>query len=154
MQTALRAGKPRPTHSLTILRSAARQGLAAIPPPEERVSEGQAKTLFRRKATALLPLFGRHPIDFTCAGQPALTVIMVAHNRFALTLQTLASLRANYPGDIELVLVDSGSTDEVRYIDRYVPGATVVRFAPILASCAAATWPSVRIRPSCAAAEQ
>jgi O-antigen biosynthesis protein len=137
VQTALRDGAtPDPfTHYIAVGRAA---GLAAIPPPEERVSEGQAKTLFRRKATTLLPLFGRHPIDFTCNGQPALTVIMVAHNRFAITLQTLASLRSNYSGDIELVLVDSGSTDEVRYLDRYVHGATVVRFAPnigFLRSC-------------------
>ena len=92
------------------------------------MSEGQAKVLFRRKATALLPLFGRMPIDFTCTGTPAVSVIVVAHNRFALTLMALASLRGNYPGGIELILVDSGSTDEIRHIERYVPGATLLRF--------------------------
>jgi O-antigen biosynthesis protein len=103
------------------------QGLPAVPPPEERISEGQAKTLFRRKARALLPLFGRWPLDFTCAGAPALTVVMVVHDRIALTLQALGSLRGSFSGAIELVVVDSGSTDETAFLARYVRGATLLR---------------------------
>jgi glycosyltransferase involved in cell wall biosynthesis len=53
---------------------------------------------------------------------------MVLHNQFELTLMALGSLRANYAGEIELILVDSGSSDETRYIERYVPGATYLRF--------------------------
>src|SRR6185437_4131520 len=59
------------THYLTTGRA---QGVPGAPPPEELVSEGQAKTLFRRKATALAPLFGRAPLDFSHAGTPALSV--------------------------------------------------------------------------------
>lgn len=127
VRAALRAGDAPEafTHYLATGRT---QGLPAIPPPEERVTEGQAKTLFRRKAAALLPLFGHMPIDFACAGKPALSVVMVAHNRFALTLMALASLRSNYAGDLELILVDSGSADETRHIDRYVLGARLLHF--------------------------
>ena len=53
---------------------------------------------------------------------------MVLHDNFALTLQALASLRANYPGDIQVVLIDSGSTDETRHLSRYVRGADLLRF--------------------------
>jgi len=55
-------------------------------------------------------------------------VLMVVHNNFALTLQALASLRQAHTGAIELLLVDSGSTDETRHITRYVTGARVLRF--------------------------
>jgi len=127
VRAALRAGDTPDafTHYLAIGRA---QGLPPIPTPEERVTEGQAKTLFRRRAANLLPLFGRMPIDFTFTGKPAVTVIMVAHNRHALTLMALASLRSNFAGDVELILVDSGSTDELRHVERYVSGATLLRF--------------------------
>jgi hypothetical protein len=109
-----------------------RSGLLDVLAPhrhaDEQVTEGQAKTLFRRKASGLLSLFGRKPIDFSCAGKPEVSVIMVAHNQFALTLMALGSLRANYSGDLELILVDSGSTDEVQRIGRYVSGGIFLSF--------------------------
>jgi GT2 family glycosyltransferase len=112
-------------HYLSIGRA---QGLHAAAPPEEKYTEGQAKTLFRQRAAALVPLFARRPLDFSCAGAPVLSVVMVLHDRFALTLQALASLRANFAGPIDLILVDSGSTDETVHIERCVHGATVLRF--------------------------
>ncbi len=127
VRIALRAGETPDafTHYLAIGRA---QGLPTNPPPDERVTEGQAKTLFRRRAANLLPLYGRMPIDFACAGEPAVSVIMVAHNRFALTAMALASLRSNYAVDLELILVNSGSTDEIQHIGRYVLGARLLRF--------------------------
>jgi glycosyltransferase involved in cell wall biosynthesis len=53
---------------------------------------------------------------------------MLMHNRFPLTLMTLSSLRANYRGEIELILVDAGSTDETRQIQQFVRGAKLLRF--------------------------
>ena len=53
---------------------------------------------------------------------------MVLHNQFEFTMQALSSLRQNWPGPIELVLVNSGSSDETRFIDRYVRGASLLRF--------------------------
>ncbi len=98
---------------------------AATDPP----SEGQAKALFLANAAALLPCHGRATLDFDPRGaRPALSVIVVAHDRFALTMATLASLRANFAGPIELILVDSGSADETRRIGRYLHGALVLRF--------------------------
>jgi len=91
---------------------------------EERV----AKALFRRKARNLLPLFARHPLDFTFTGSPDVSVIVVLHNNFDLTMQALNSLRHSFPGAIELILIDSGSGDQTRFIGRTVHGAQLVRF--------------------------
>jgi O-antigen biosynthesis protein len=111
-------------HYLAIGRA---QGLPIVQPAEERFTEGQAKTLFRRRAETLVPLLARRPLDFSYDGTPAVSVVMVVHNRFALTLQALASLRSNFAGPIDLILVDSGSTDETLQIERCVRGATVLR---------------------------
>jgi GT2 family glycosyltransferase/glycosyltransferase involved in cell wall biosynthesis len=113
------------THWLTI---GQRQGLLCARPLEQPIAEAQAKTLFRGRAQVQSVLFGRAPLDFRMAGAPALSVIMVMHDRFALTLMALGSLRTNYPGDIELILVDSGSADETANIQRYVHGAYHLRF--------------------------
>ncbi len=112
-------------HYLTIGRAA---GLAVLPPRDDDVTEGQAKTLFRTRARNLLPLFARQPLDFTITDKPGLSVVMVLHNQFEFTMQALSSLRQNWPGPIELVLVDSGSSDETRFIGRYVHGASLLRF--------------------------
>src|SRR5271166_844990 len=112
-------------HYLTLGRE---QGLAAIPPPEEQVTERQAAVLNRRRADTLLPGSARTVLDFSCAGTPAVSVILVLRDRFPLTLMTLSSLRAGYAGNIELVLIDAGSTDDTRRIGRFVRGARVLRF--------------------------
>ena len=100
------------------------KGLHAAPPDEERISEAQAKTLFRRKAAMLRPLLARVKPCFATDAVARVTVIMVLHDRFELTMMALASL----PPDVALVLVDSGSTDETRAIGRYVDNATLIRF--------------------------
>jgi O-antigen biosynthesis protein len=98
-----------------------------LPTPDEAL-EAEAKSLFRAKATSLLPAYGRNKLRFDLDGPPDLSVLMVLHDNFALTLQALASLRQSHGGAIELILVDSGSTDETRNIARYVTGARLVRF--------------------------
>ena len=102
--------------------------LYAVPaePPDE--AEAAAQLSFRQRAENLLPLYGRQKFDFTCSDRPELSVIMVLHNQFALTLAALASLRANFAGSIELMLVDLGSTDETSRIDQYVSGADIYHF--------------------------
>ncbi|HET8997373.1 MAG TPA: glycosyltransferase, partial [Acetobacteraceae bacterium] len=110
-------------HWLRIGRS---KGLNAAQPPEETVTEGQARTLWRRRGQALLPLLARHPLDFTCATAPVVSVVMLLKDEFAQTLLTLAALRASFAGAIELVLIDAGSTDETRHIGRYVRGAQLL----------------------------
>lgn len=94
----------------------------------EMPAEHAAKALWRAQADAMLPLHARRPIDFEMRGAPALSVVMVLHNQFALALRSLASLRANFAGDIELILTDSGSTDETRHLRRYVRGARLLPF--------------------------
>ncbi|HQT64221.1 MAG: hypothetical protein B7Z75_08925 [Acidocella sp. 20-57-95] len=92
------------------------------------ISEVTSKALFAARARALRPLFARQPIDFTLRGEPAVSVIMVMFNQLDLTLNALDSLRRNFTGDIDLILVDSGSADESRFIHRYVLGHKIVRF--------------------------
>jgi GT2 family glycosyltransferase len=103
-------------------------GLAPQPIAEGGEKERQAKALFRGRAESLVPVVARHPLDFAFAGTPDLSVIIVLHNDFALTIQTLASLRRSSPGAIELILLDSGSDDETRFLTRYVHGAHILRF--------------------------
>lgn len=89
--------------------------------------EPQAKALFRHKAESLLPIHARTPLDFTVQGPCELSVVMVLHNAFPLTLLALGSLRDNYPGQVQLVIVDSGSTDETIHLSQFVQGATLIR---------------------------
>jgi O-antigen biosynthesis protein len=112
-------------HYLTIGR---KQGLAATLPPEDRVTERQAAALNRRRADNLLPAGARNVLDFSCAGTPAVSVVLLLRDRFPLTLMTLGALRGGYAGDIELILIDAGSTDDTRRIGRFVRGACVLRF--------------------------
>jgi O-antigen biosynthesis protein len=112
-------------HYLTLGRE---QGLAAVPPPEDQITERQAAVLNRDRADNLLPIRACAVLDFSCADTPAVSVIMVLRDRFPLTLMTLGSLRANYTDDIELILIDVGSTDDTRRIGRFVRGARVLRF--------------------------
>ena len=98
--------------------------LAAV----SELPEEQSRLLFEREAEAILPSLVRHPLDFTVHGIPEISVLMVVYDRIALTAQALASLRANYAGAIQLVLVDSGSHDQTRHIGQMVQGATILRY--------------------------
>ncbi|MCQ8279202.1 glycosyltransferase [Acetobacteraceae bacterium KSS8] len=91
-------------------------------------AEQHNKDAFCRMAEKRVAQFARSVLDFTVEGTPAVSVIMVIHDRFALTMTALASLRANFHGPIELILVDSGSTDRTRQLDRVVIGAKWLRF--------------------------
>ena len=107
------------------------------------IDELQCKQLFARAAEAMLPQLARDGLDFRIpAGvAAALSVIVVLHNQFALTMMAMASLRANFPGAIELILVDSGSSDETRHVERHITGAKLIRFpynAGFVESCNAA----------------
>jgi GT2 family glycosyltransferase len=96
---------------------------------EIEIAEPVARALFARRAKSLRPLFSRRPLEFGLTGQPAVSVVMVMYNQFDLTLNALDSVRRNYNGPIELILVDSGSADESRFAERYVTGAKFVRFS-------------------------
>ena len=98
------------------------------PPLATALDETLARALFELRARDLVGQLGRRPLDFSCAGPAEVSVIVVARDRFALTMLALASLRANHPGALELIFVDSGSTDETRGIGRYLTGARLLRF--------------------------
>jgi GT2 family glycosyltransferase len=98
-------------------------------PPDARpaLDESATREAFLKKARADLALFARQKLNFTPAAAPALSVIMVAFNRFELTMRSLASLRRNFAGDVELIVVDNDSTDETRRLSEYVIGAKIIR---------------------------
>ncbi|MCW2264981.1 GT2 family glycosyltransferase [Gluconobacter cerinus] len=102
------------------------QRASLVETPE--IEESQSRQVFEREAEALLPALARHPLDFTVVGVPELSVIVVVYDRIALTMQALASLRANYSGAIQLIVVDSGSHDQTRRLDEMVHGAKILRF--------------------------
>jgi GT2 family glycosyltransferase len=91
------------------------------------IDEAAAKQLFVMKTRSNLALFGRARLDFTLTGPAAVSVIVVLFNRFELTMLSLASLRDNYAGEIELIIVDNASTDDTRRIGQYVTGAILLR---------------------------
>lgn len=115
------------------------EGSTGVGAPE--IDESQSRALFQREAEALLAGVARSPLDFSVHGMPEVSVIMVVHNQLALTIQALLSLRMNYAGAVQLILVDSGSTDETRQIHRLVRGAHILRYRTnigYLAGCNAA----------------
>ncbi len=101
---------------------------AVVRGTEAPAAEVDSRTLFRRRARTLSVLHARATLNFDSGGAPAVSVIMVTRDRFELTMMTLGSLRANFAGAIDLVLIDAGSNDETRDITRYVRGATHFRF--------------------------
>jgi GT2 family glycosyltransferase len=105
-----------------------REGLAYAPPEAPpALDEAGTREAFLKKARADLAIFARQGLDFSHGGEPALSVIMVAHNRFELTMRALASLRRNFAGAIELIIVDNASSDDTRRLASYVRGARVLR---------------------------
>ena len=95
--------------------------------PDFAPAEKDAQAQFTLQAQRALPGFGRRPLDFTVAGQPQVSVIIVLLNHFALTMQALASLRHTFPGGIELIIVDNASSDGTRAIADLVHGARLIR---------------------------
>ncbi|NVN01259.1 MULTISPECIES: glycosyltransferase [Asaia] len=95
-----------------------------LPPADEN----QTRRYFQAEAALQQKIIGRKGPDFRFVGVPELSVIMVLHDKYALSIQALASLRANYPGVIQLILVDSASSDETTRIEHVVRGAQVLRF--------------------------
>ncbi|AQS89010.1 hypothetical protein NCH01_04690 [Neoasaia chiangmaiensis] len=114
---------------------------ASVDIADSMPSESQTRRLFVQEAEALLPAIRRRPLDFRYEGRPDVSVILVAHDKIALTIQAIASLRQNYAGSIDLILVDSGSHDRTHQIDEWVLGVTLIRFdgnVGFLAGCNAA----------------
>ena len=112
-------------HWLTI---GQREGLPAADPVVQEAATRRPLGVFHHTATALLPIAGRFGYTFECPDDPVVSVVMVVRDGFAATMATIASLRENIPGSVDLVIVDCGSTDETRAITDYAPGARLLRF--------------------------
>jgi GT2 family glycosyltransferase/glycosyltransferase involved in cell wall biosynthesis len=102
----------------------------ALTKPRILINEVVSREIFSASARHLRPIFARQKLDFSLAAQPpAISVIMVMFNKLDLTIAALDSLRRNFAGPIELILADSGSTDESRHVERYVDGTKIIRFS-------------------------
>ncbi len=118
-------------------------GLAPVAPVHARqlidpiASELAAKEAFARMAhvtaaTVLAAPAGRRAIVFhpPAVGEtPEVSVVIAAYGQFDLTIQTLLSLSGSSDVSFEVILIDNGSTDEVRRIEAHVEGLTVLRNA-------------------------
>lgn len=102
-------------------------GLPAAQQPSEKATDVQANDLLQQTAAALLPITGRFGYDFESPDEPVLSVVMVVKNNFATTMATIASLHSDSALDIELIIVDQGSSDETRSIGQYARGARILR---------------------------
>jgi GT2 family glycosyltransferase len=116
-------GAPRDAFAELLQSRRPRQPLA-----ETAVDEQHGRALFELRARILSTRLGRTALDFTVNGPAEISVIVVARDKFTLTMAALTSLRMNHSGAIELILVDAGSVDETRHIARYLTGATILRF--------------------------
>lgn len=113
------------SHWLTIGKP---NGFDPAPPRDEQITDAQAMSLLRQGAAAMLPAFARNPLKFQCKGDPDLSVVAVVKGELAETMATLASLRNNWHGDIDLVLIVIGFAPDASDIARFVAGATIQRF--------------------------
>lgn len=110
-------------HYLTIGRG---QGLAPALPPEEQVTEQQARALYHRRADVISASVGRAPLDFTCTAEPAVSVVMATHAQSSQTLRALSDLREHWPGELQLILVQSGGSEQ--NLTRHIRGARLLHF--------------------------
>ncbi len=68
------------------------------------------------------------PLSFKISAKPQVSVIVPAHNKFAVTYNCLAALLFAYnEATFEVVVVDDGSSDETATIENMVEGIRVVR---------------------------
>ncbi|NHN87434.1 glycosyltransferase [Acetobacter conturbans] len=107
-------------------------------PDDRSIDEAHSKMMFVREAAGLLVEAGRRTLDFSRTEPPTVSVIMVLHNQFPLTMMALASLRDCFPGSLELIVIDSGSRDETVRLEQYVTGAKIRHLdynASFLLSC-------------------
>ncbi|HVY17512.1 MAG TPA: glycosyltransferase [Rhodopila sp.] len=91
------------------------------------LTDQQARVPFVQAAVAMLPIAGRFGYDFTVE-DPVCTVVVSVQDNFVLAMASLAALRASTRSPVALLVIDRGSQDECRALERYVPGARVERF--------------------------
>lgn len=89
--------------------------------------EDISKFSFEKMCTSKSIFVSKNKIDFSYK-IPDVSIIMIVHNNFEMTIGSLLSLRSSYSGDIQVIIVDSGSEDETRYINRYIGGLKLLRF--------------------------
>jgi GT2 family glycosyltransferase len=108
---------------------AGRLGTVAPPRPPTPSESSSRTTAFVDACRAGLSqlLASGEELRFTQHDRPAVSVLLVLHNRAELTWRCLQSLREHASVPTELVIVDNGSTDETPRLLERVRGAHVIR---------------------------
>ncbi len=117
------------THWITIGHPAGRPGRQ---PRKINVTEAHGIELYQRRAETIWTLYSRHKLDFSHGENPTVSVIMRGHDQGAETMVCLTSLRTHYSGEIELILIASGTCDSIADIESQVSSAKILRFTTAL----------------------
>ncbi|GAC86671.1 glycosyl transferase [Gluconobacter thailandicus F149-1 = NBRC 100600] len=123
IQRKLREGQFRDVFALWVQS----QGNIAVNQVIPDASAEQYRNLDLQRAGTLIPSIVRSPLDFRLIRPPEISVVIPVTNQFLETLSTLAALHANGAGALDIIIVDSGSSDETTQIERLVRGIRVVR---------------------------
>ncbi|MDG6095727.1 glycosyltransferase [Acetobacter sp. AN02] len=90
-------------------------------------NEDITKLSFEKKSEYISLFLSKNKIDFRYK-IPKVTVVIVVYNNFSMTLNSLFSLRSSYDDEMQVIIVDSGSSDETLNIEKYFYGLDVLRF--------------------------
>jgi GT2 family glycosyltransferase len=102
------------------------QAAAALPPEALTPVERDAFLAAARSRLASFLRDGR-TLDLTPPAHPAVSVLLVLHNRAELTLGCIESLLAQADSSVELVIVDNASTDDTGVLLERLRGVRVIR---------------------------
>ena len=69
--------------------------------------------------------------------ETAVSVVLAPGDHLGEAMVSLASLRSQYRGEIELILIESDPGSRGEDIESYVTGATILRFGTVLSDAAA-----------------
>lgn len=103
------------------------QGKIAVTQDIPDASAEQYRNLDLQRAGTLIPSIVRSPLDFRLIRAPEISVVIPVTNQFLEALSTLSALHANGAGAIDIIIVDTGSSDETTQIERLVRGIRVLR---------------------------
>ncbi|OAG73609.1 glycosyl transferase [Gluconobacter japonicus] len=123
IQRKLREGQFRDVFALWVQS----QGNIALQQDIPDASPEQYRNLDLQRAGTLIPSIVRSPLDFRLIRPPEISVVIPVTNQFLEILSTLSALHANGAGALDIIIVDTGSTDETAQIERLVRGIRVIR---------------------------
>ena len=93
----------------------------------ETATPGQYRALDFMRADSLLPGAVRAPMDFRCLHSPKTSIIICVKNAFHALMASLGALQSNTHSDLQVIVIDTGSTDQTRNLERFARGLVILR---------------------------